>query len=77
MKSVDPLELLANAIILQAVRDYRMLWNFKKTDYAKRELIEFFRSDWFVILTKLDPEWLIEVLEKEADAKRKKINRGT
>lgn len=77
MKSVDPLELLANAIILQAVRDYRMLWNFKRTDYAKRELMEFFLSDWFTILTKIDPVWLIEVLEKEADAKRKKINRIT
>lgn len=73
MKSVDPLELLANAIIMQAVSDYRRLWNFQKTDYAKRELIEFFYSEWFMVLTTIDPDWLIEVLEKEADAKRNSL----
>ena len=76
MKNIDPLELLANAIIMQAINDYRRLWNFQKTDYAKQEILDFFHSEWFTLLTKLDPEWLIEVLEKEADEKRKKINRG-
>lgn len=74
---VDPYEKLAIAIVVRAANDYRMLWNFKKTDYAKRELIEFFHSEWFFILTKLNPDWLIEELEKEADAKRKKVNRST
>lgn len=72
MKNIDPLELLANGIVEQAVNDYRRLWNWQKTDYAKRELIEFFYSDWFALLTKIDPEWLIERLEKEADAERKR-----
>ncbi len=72
MRSIDPLELLANGIVEQAVSDYRRLWNFQKTDYAKRELIEFFYSKWFALLTKIDPDWLIERLEKEADAKRKR-----
>lgn len=75
MKSVDPLELLANGIVLQAISDYRRLWNWRKTDYAKRELIEFFHSEWFALLTKIDPEWLIERLEKEADAERKRYIR--
>ena len=77
MRYVDPYEELAHAIIVRAANDYRLLWNFKRTDYAKQELIEFFYSEWFFILTKLNPEWLIEKLEKEADAKRKKINRST
>ena len=77
MKNIDPLELLANAIVIQAANDYRKLWNFKKTDYAKRELIEFFYSEWFCVLTRIDPDWLIEELEKEANAKRKKIHRKT
>jgi hypothetical protein len=77
MKYVDPYEKLAHAIIVRAANDYRRLWNFKRTDYAKHELIKFFRSEWFSILTKLNPEWLIEELEKEADAKRKKVNRST
>ena len=73
MQSVDPYELLANGIVERAVEDYRNLWNWKKDDYAKQELIHFFYSEWFSILTTLDPKYL--KLEEEADAKRKKIHR--
>ena len=73
MRSVDPYEDLANGIILQAVADYRRLWDRDINDKDKQRIIEFFRSRWFVILTGIDPEWLIEVLEREANAKRKKV----
>ena len=75
MQSVDPYELLANAIIERAVEDYRNLWNWTKDDYAKQELIHFFYSQWFAILTKLDPTYLIEKLEEEANAKRRLYHR--
>lgn len=75
MKSVDPYELLANGIIERAIEDYRNLWNWTKDDYAKRELINFFYSEWFSVLTTLDPKYLIEKLEEEADAKREKKHR--
>ena len=75
MQSVDPYELLANGIVERAVEDYRNLWNWTKDDQAKQELIHFFYSQWFAILTTLDPTYLIEKLEEEADAKRKKIHR--
>ena len=77
MRSVDPLEHLANAIILQAVADYRRLWDKDITDHGKQEIISFFRSEWFCVLTKIDCEWLIKRLEKEANAKRKKVHRST
>ena len=52
---------LANAVVLQAVEDYRM-----SEDPRDREEIEgFFRSDWFKVLTRLDPEELIAGLRKE------------
>ena len=70
MSSVDPYELLANAIVEQAVKEYRELGNWKKDDYAKKELIDFFFSDWFAVLTKLDPKYLVEELEEEANVKR-------
>lgn len=70
MQSVDPYELLANAIVEQAVKEYRELWNWEKDDYAKKELIDFFFSDWFAVLTKLDPKYLVEELEEEANVKR-------
>ena len=75
MRSVDPYERLANAIILQAILDYRRLWDREVTDRDKQRIILFFRSQWFVILTKIDCEWLIERLEKEANAKRKKVKK--
>ena len=72
---MEPYEELANAVILQAIKDYRQLWNFNRNSYAKKELIKFFYSQWYSILTRLDPEYLIEELEKEANAKRIKTNR--
>ena len=47
--------------MLQAVKDYRL------TD-DEAELVEierFFRSDWFGVLTDVDPEYLIRRLRKE------------
>lgn len=59
---MTPYENLANAIILQAVKDYRRTRN-----PADRAVLEkFFRSEWFSILSKLDGEVLIAQLRKEA-----------
>lgn len=70
--NLSPYERLANAIILQAVTDYR---NARKTlkicpkdrdaMYTTKEVITFFRSDYFKVLTSIDPELLISKLRKE------------
>lgn len=58
---MNPYENLANAIVLQAVKDYRLT-----DDEAELAEIEsFFRSDWFGVLTDVDPEYLIRKLRKE------------
>ena len=50
---------LANAIVLQAVRDYRQ-------DPISRDRIEhFFRSQWFTQLTDLNGDYLIRKLREE------------
>ena len=60
---MNPYENLANAIVLQAVKDYRLT-----DDEAELAEIErFFRSDWFGVLTDVDPEYLIRKLRKEKD----------
>jgi hypothetical protein len=62
---MSPYESLANAIILHAVRDYREALSKCSEDACKqdKESIErFFRSDWFGVLTPLDPEFLIRRL---------------
>lgn len=60
---MNPYENLANAIVLQAVKDYRLT-----DDEAELAEIErFFRSDWFGVLTDVDPEYLIRNLRKEKD----------
>lgn len=57
----DPYENLANAIIREAVDEYR-----KANDNYKRKTIEkFIRSEWFKALTDIDPEFLLERLREE------------
>ena len=54
-------EELANAIILQAVKDYRL----SDDERELKEIERFFRSGWFGVLPKVDPEFLIQSLQKE------------
>ena len=70
--NLNPYEELANAIVLQAVRDYReavkkLSRRRKNRDaqFTKEECLRFFRSKWFSQLTELDPEFLIRRLDEE------------
>ena len=63
---------LADAIVLQAVKDYRALLRKWKKNTSNREVMrelskieKFFRSEWYLLLTNVDPEFLIEKLRKE------------
>ena len=58
---MENIELLANAIILQAVKDYRHTYSLQ----TRAEIKRFFRSEWFRALTRLDGEMLITRLENE------------
>ncbi len=75
MSDITNYENLANAIILQAVRDYRMALKClkanpkNKTALADKDEVErFFRSDWFSVLTSVDGEMLIRSLQMEVEA---------
>ena len=70
--SIEPEQLLANAVIKKAVEDYRTaVKSIKKgrgatdAEHTKAECMQFFRSEWFKVLTKIDPEYLIAELLKE------------
>lgn len=58
---MNPYENLANAIILQAAKDYRLT----DDEQQFQEIERFFRSGWFGALSKVDPEFLIKELRKE------------
>jgi len=65
-----PLEQVANAIILQAVKDYRSALgggtvNGKSPGDMIAECERFFLSDWFMVLTNLDGEALKDKIRKE------------
>lgn len=67
---------LANAIIEQAVKDYRVaLRTLKKkkdneaAERVKRDVERFFRSRWFETLTNIDPKMLISKLKDEVVVK--------
>ena len=60
---------LANAIILQAVIDWRELCKAKANTYAFNSLRRFFRSQWCAVLCRnVNPHMLLEKLEKERKA---------
>ncbi|MCM1463079.1 MAG: hypothetical protein NC084_10245 [Bacteroides sp.] len=71
---IDPYKELANAVILQAVEDYRK-WTKEYSDSrddrklrkALVELKEFFCSEWFTMLTNLDGEQLLSRLKAELE----------
>lgn len=70
--SVDPYEELGNAIILQAVKDYRTairrLANGRKNKDAqvmKEDCLTFFHSEWYGMLTEVNPDYLIRKLNEE------------
>jgi hypothetical protein len=58
---MNPYEELANAIVLQAVKDYRLYEDKRELASIER----FFRSAWFSTLTSINPEMLISELRKE------------
>ena len=75
MSDITIYENLANAIILQAVKDYRMALKSLKANSRnrtaqadKRENERFFRSQWYSALTDVDGEMLIRSLQMEVDA---------
>lgn len=72
---MNPYERLANAVVLQAVKDYRdankRLARGRRNQDAKSvkaECLRFFRSGWFGVLTPIDPEFLIKRLDEEVEA---------
>ena len=73
--NLGPYEALGNAVVLQAVKDYRdamhKLSRGKKNTIAestKQECERFFKSPYFNVFTQLDGKSLLSQLEKEVSA---------
>ena len=72
---MNPYKELANAIIVQAVKDYRdaaerlrYTPDDKSAHHDKRSIEKFFRSNWFSILSDLNGELLLKKLKEEVSA---------
>lgn len=66
----NPYEELANAIIIQAAKDYRAALRGRgysgKTPYGViKDCEKFFKSEWFTILSKVNGTMLMNKLRKE------------
>lgn len=73
--NLSPYEALGNAVVLQAVKDYReavhKLSRGKKNmnaEFTKQECERFFQSPYFNVFTQLDGKALLSQLEKEVSA---------
>lgn len=69
---MDPYEKLAAAVVMQAVKDYRAaLRAVRKSPSShyvksqKKALERFFRSEWYLLLTDIDGEMVMERIRKE------------
>jgi len=69
---IDTYEQLANAIVLQAAKDYRdALKKLKKrphyepAKYTIAEVESFFHSDWYRELTSVDGDYLLNKIRSE------------
>lgn len=85
-ENVECYENLANAIVLQAVKDYKVRLheilkrngNFDREDKdgAVQSLKRFFHSPWYSMLTDIDPDVLISrvkvLVKQEAEERRKR-----
>ena len=72
LANADSLTALANAIIVQAAKDYRRALRKQKKDPGNvsakipiEEAEQFFRSEWYRLLTTVDGETLIKQLKEE------------
>ena len=70
--TLDPYEELANAIVEQAAKDYREMrrkLGKNPNDMTARgqmgEVVRFFHSRWFGILTDANPDYILEQLKEE------------
>jgi hypothetical protein len=69
---MNPYENMANAIVVQAVTDYRKaLHNLKRNSKYEpsqnvvSDVERFFRSEWYTVLTSISGERLIKMLRQE------------
>ena len=70
----EPYERLANAIIIRAIKDYRMKGGTAEANPEKKEIIDWIRSPFFSAITDLNPEVLIGELQKEDKKKWERLN---
>lgn len=73
--------LLANGVVLQAAQDYRkslrgqLACQYVSAEDMKRDCEEFFASEWFKILTKVDGKQLMRKLQEEYENESKPITK--
>lgn len=67
--SITPYHLFANAIIIQAAQDYRDALE-KQDNYNIRKIEIFFYSDFFMVLTDIEPNAILNRLRKGNCLKR-------
>ena len=73
-------ENLANAIVYQAVKDYRQILKVciqypddEELQQEKESIEQFFESKWCSILTELDGAWLMRKIKEDVEYDSKRI----
>lgn len=71
MRTIDPYQELANAIIIMASRDYmRAYKKYLRSGEGYEKVMreeKFFYTDWFSILSDANPDYLIGAMKKKCE----------
>ncbi len=76
---ISPEQRLANAIVVQAAKEYAgILYESKRNPedkglfYKKKSIERFFRSEWYRLLTDADADYLLNGIENMVDRRIRK-----
>lgn len=80
MENIEGYEKLAADIVLQAVNDFRTAAKeYKKGKHTEenlkvmKEVIDFIKSDWYKVLTDIDPDKVIKKLKERLNATSNRV----
>lgn len=76
----EGVDLLRNAIVIQAAKDYKRSFDYKSgacDEFDRKEIETFFRSEWYEQLTDVNSEYIMNEIKRMIKKKKKMCERKT
>lgn len=73
----EGVDLLRNAIVIQAAKDYKRSFDYKSgacDEFDRKEIEKFFRSEWYEQLTDVDSKYIMNEIKRIIREERRAKN---